>query len=95
MIMILKSVVDQYYDDICFMVGIDYTYAQVVLPRVASLRPLKYEVNLDDVSIVVIKLLFKEIEKNAKPFNTYEIGKIKMVMEMKVPMMDRKRRNDF
>lgn len=85
-------VVDHYYDDICFMVEIDYTYAQVVLPKVAWIRPMQYEVNIDEIIVAMIAFLSEEIDKNSKPFNTYEKVKIKMMMQTKVPKMGKKRR---
>ncbi len=45
---IAKSLVDKYYDDICFLVDIDYTYIQEVIPRIAWLRPLDYDINIDE-----------------------------------------------
>lgn len=58
----------------------------------AWLRPLHYEVNIDDVTNTIIALIDEIIDKNVKPFSTYEIAKIKMMMETKVPKMDRKRK---
>ena len=69
-----KLVVNHYYDDICFIVDIDYTYAQVVLPRVAWLRLMKYEVNREEIYAAIKTLLAKEIDKNAETFNTYKIA---------------------
>ena len=52
-----KLVVYHYYNHIFFMVDIDYTYAQEVIPRVTWLRPMEYEVNVDEVSTIVTILL--------------------------------------
>ena len=41
------SLVEQHVNDICFLVDIDYTYIQVVIPRVIWLRPLVYELDVD------------------------------------------------
>lgn len=35
-----QSVIDHYYEDICFMMEIDFTYVQVPLPRLAWIRPM-------------------------------------------------------
>ena len=65
---ISKSVVDKYYDHICFLVDADYTYGEVVIPRVAWPRPLYYEVNIDEVLVTITTLIDKEIDKNIEPF---------------------------
>ena len=41
------SLVEQHVNDICFLVDIDYTYIQVVIPRVRWLKPLGYELDVD------------------------------------------------
>ena len=41
------SLVEEYVNDICFLVDIDYSYAQAVIPRVRWLRPLVYELDVD------------------------------------------------
>ena len=40
------SLGEQHINDICFLVDIDYTYIQVVVPRVRWLRPLGYELDV-------------------------------------------------
>lgn len=85
-----KSVVDHYFDDRFFMVDTNYIYAQAVLPRVAWLRPMEYEVNVDKFTLAIIELLYKEIDKNVEPFKNYESSKIEMLVQTKVPKMDRK-----
>ena len=44
---ILVSLVEKHVNDIFFLVDIDYTYVQVVIPRVRWLRPLGYELDVD------------------------------------------------
>ena len=63
------SMIDQYYDHICFMADIDYTYAQAVIPKVAWLRPMQYEFNVDEVSTTITPLLAEAIDKNVELFN--------------------------
>lgn len=58
----------------------DYTYVQDAIPRVSWLRPFHYEVNIDEVSATKTMLLAEEIDKDAKPFGTYETKKIKMLI---------------
>lgn len=73
-----KSIVDRYFDEICFMVYTYFVYAWVVLPIIAWLRPMPYEVNVD---------------ANAKPFKTYDIVKNQMNMESSDPKIEIKRKN--
>ena len=60
------SLVDQYYNDIFFLFDIDYTYLQVVVPRVIWLRPLGYKINVDEASTAITTLLDKEVDKSTK-----------------------------
>ena len=47
MLRIPVSLVEQHVNDICFLVDIDYTYIQEVLPRVRWFKPLGYELDID------------------------------------------------
>ena len=44
---ILRKLVEDYKDDVCFMAYYDKEYIQVVKPRVMWVKPLSYEVNID------------------------------------------------
>ena len=77
------SLVEQHINDIFFLVDIDYTYIQVAMPRVRWIRPLGYEINIDEVSSTITTLLVEEIDKSAKPFGTYDVVKSKVEMELK------------
>ena len=68
------SLVEQHINDIFFLVDIDYTYIQVAIPRTRWLRPLGYELNIDEASTKIIALLEKEIDKSSKPFGTYDVS---------------------
>ena len=50
------SLVEKHYNDVCFFFDIDYTYTQVVVPRVRWLRPLGYEINVDEVASIIVLL---------------------------------------
>ena len=65
------------------MVDIDFTYVQVVLPRVRWLRPLGYELDIDQASAAIISLLAEEVDKNAKVFGTYDTVKSRVIIELK------------
>ena len=49
--------VEKHYNDIFFLVEIDYTYIQAVVPRVRCLRPLGYEINVDEALAAIIAIL--------------------------------------
>ena len=64
------SLVEKHYNDIFFLVDIDYTYIQATIPRVGWLRPLGYAINVDEAFATITTLLVEEIDKDAKPFGT-------------------------
>ena len=41
-----KKLVEDYKDDVFFMVDSDKVYIQVVIPRVVWVKPLPYELNI-------------------------------------------------
>ena len=75
--------VERYYNDICFLVDIDYAYVQAITPRVRWLRPLGYEINVDEASTTITTLLAEEVDKNAKIFGNYDMLKSKVEIELK------------
>ena len=77
------SLVEQHINDICFLVYIDFTYIQAAIPPVRWLRPLGYEINIDEASAAIIALLAKDIDKSEKPFGTFDVVKSKVEMELK------------
>lgn len=48
-----KKLVEDYKDDVCFMVDYDKVYIQAVKPRVVWVKPLAYEVNIDDTRDII------------------------------------------
>lgn len=77
------SLIKQYEKEIFFLVDIDDTYIQEVIPRVRWLRPLGYELDVDQASATIVYLLVEEIDKNAKHFGTYDIVKSKVMVDLK------------
>jgi len=59
------SLVEKHVNYICFLVDIDYTYIQAGLPRIIWLRPLGYELDVDQASATITALLAEEMDKNA------------------------------
>ena len=80
---ILVSLVEKHYNDICFLVEIDYTYIQALVPRVRWLRPLGYEINIDEASGAITTLLAEEVDNTIKFFGNYDVVKSKVEMELK------------
>ena len=79
------------YDDIYFLFDADYTFFQEKTPRVRWLRPLGYEINVDEASAAIIALLVEEVDKNAKAFENYEMAKSKITMELKTTSVIKKK----
>lgn len=88
---ILVSLVEKHTNDICFLVDIDYTYIQAVLPRVRWLRPLGYELDVDQASTAITTLLVEEMDKTTKEFGTYDVVKSKVVIELKTASIVKKK----
>ena len=62
---------------------VDYTFVQAATPRVRWLRPLGYEINVDQASSTITTLLVEEVDTNTKVFGNYEMVKSKINMELK------------
>ena len=69
------SLVEQHINEICFSVDIDFTYIQAAIPRVRWLRPLGYEINIDEASVAITTFIVEDIDKSTKPFGTFDVVK--------------------
>ena len=85
------SLVEKHVNDICFLVDIDYTYIQVAILRVRWLRPLGYELDVDEASIAITTLLIEEIDKKAPHFGTYDVVKSKVETKLKIASIIKKK----
>ena len=85
------SLVEKHINDIYFLVDIDYTYIQETIPRVRWLRPLGYELDVDEASTVITILLAEEVDKIAKPFGTFDVVKSKIETQLKTASMIKKK----
>ncbi len=90
-IRILVSLVEKHEKDIYFLVDIDYTYIHTVIPTVRWLRLLGYELDIDQAPTTITTLLAKEIDKTAKHFGTYDIVKSRMVTDLKIATVVKKK----
>ena len=64
---------------------------QASTPRVRWLRPLGYEINVDEASTTITALLAEEIDKSAKIFGNYEMVKSKITMELQIASTHKKK----
>lgn len=85
------SLVEKHFNDVFFLVDIDFTYVQVAVPRVRWLRPLGYEINVDEASIAITTLLVEEIDNKATTFGNYDVAKSKITMDLKTTSVMRKK----
>lgn len=82
---------EEHSKNICFLVDIDFTYVQAVVPRVRKRRALPYEVNIDETFSSITTLLAEEIDKNAPSFGTYDVAKAKITTTLLTEKVDRKK----
>ena len=57
MFRIPKKLVEDYKDDVCFMVDSDKVYNQEIKPRIEWVKPLGYEVNIDETKDIIKALV--------------------------------------
>lgn len=88
--MITQSLVDQYYHDNYFLVDTERTYLHAIIPIITWLRPLAYEINIDETTIAITSLLDEPVDKDAEPFGRCEISKVRIIMEINIPNINKK-----
>ena len=69
------SLLEKHFNDVCFLVDVDFTYVQVFFQRVRWLRPLPYEINVDEASATITTLLVEEVDKIAIALGNYDVEK--------------------
>ena len=79
------KLVEDYKDDIFFMVDCDRVYIQVVLPRVAWVKPLPYEINIDEARDIIEALINEPVNPNLPNFGTYDEAKKRIELSIKIP----------
>ncbi len=79
------KLVEDYKDDVCFMVDCDKVYIQAVRPRVAWIKPLPYEVNIDEARDIIEALVNELVDPRQQIFGTYEEAKARIELEIKIP----------
>ena len=67
-----EKLVNDYQDDVCFMVDYDNVHIQAVKPRIVWVKPLGYEVNIDETKDIIEALINEPINLKVVYFGTYE-----------------------
>ena len=80
-----KKLVDDYKDDVCFMVDSDKVYIHAVRPRIAWVKPLSYEINIDETKDIIEALINEPVDPKAAFFGTYDEAKARIELEIKLP----------
>lgn len=73
-----NKLVEYYKDDVCFMIDYDKVYIQVVKPRVVWVKPLSYEVNINDTKDMIEALLNELVDPKATYFGTVDEKKARI-----------------
>lgn len=79
-----KKLLQDCKDDICFIVDYDRAYIQAARLRVASDKPLEYEVNIDDTKDIIEAMLNELVDRKAPYFGTYVKAKAIIEHEIKL-----------
>ena len=67
------------------MVDSDKVYIQAVRPRIAWVKPLGYEVNIDETKDIIEALVNEPLDPKAFYFGTYDKAKARIELEIKLP----------
>ena len=59
-------------------------YIQVVIPRVAWVKPLPYEINIDEAKDIIEALVNEPANPNLPTFHTYEEAKMRIELSIKI-----------
>ena len=72
-------------DDVYFMVDSDKVYIQAARPRKVWVKPLPYEVNIDETKEIIEALVNEPIDPKAPIFGTYDEAKTRIELQIKIP----------
>ena len=79
------KLVDDYKEEVCFMVDTDYVYIQAVRPRIAWVKPLPYEVNIDETQNIIEALINEPVDPKKPIFGNFEEAKARIELGIKLP----------
>ena len=80
-----KKLVEDYKNDVCFMVDNDKVYIQAVRPKFVRVKPLPYKVNIDENKDIIEALVNETVDPKAPNFGTYDEAKARIELEIKLP----------
>ena len=80
-----EKLVNDYRDDICFTVDCDNVYIQAVRPMIVWVKPLGYEVNIDETKDIIEALINELVDPKATYFGTYDEAKARIELSIKLP----------
>ena len=80
-----KKLVEDYKDDVRFMVDSDKVYIQTIRPRIAWLKPRGYEVNIDETKDIIEALINEPVDPKVAYFGTCDEAKAQIELEIKLP----------
>lgn len=81
-----EQLVEDYKDDVCFMVDSDRVYIQAVRPRIMWVKPLPYEVNIDETKEIIEALVNELVDPKVPIFGTYDEAKTRIELQIKIPL---------
>ena len=79
------KLIEDYKDDICFMVDCERVYIQAVILRIAWVKPLPYEINIDEARDIIEALVNELANPNLPTFGTYDEAKKRIELSIKIP----------
>ena len=79
------KLVEDYKNDICFMVDYDRVYIQAFIPRVEWVKPLPYEINIDEARDIIKALINEPNDPKLPCFGNYEEEKKRIELSIKLP----------
>ena len=69
------------------MIDFDKVYIEVVKPGVVWVKPLSYEVNIDNTEDIIEELLNEPMDPNTTYFGNYDEAKVRIELEIKLPQV--------
>ena len=80
-----KKLVEDYKDDVCFMVDSGRLYIQVVKCIIVWVKLFPNEVNINQTKDTIEALVNQPVDPKSPYFGTYEVAKARIELEIKLP----------
>lgn len=88
-----KKIVEEFEKDIFFLVDCDKVHIQAMKPRVAWVKLLPYEVNIDETRDIIKALIDESLDTKVAYFGTYDEEKERIESKIKIPQILKRGRN--